>query len=413
MKKFIYPLIALAIAGAVLSGLLLIQHYYPEIKYGVISCGEGINNPCQSLAQSGYATLFTIPVAAYGLLWYLLAMFILLIADYAEGRYHAYALALILPLSAVAVLADVILGIILIITHLMCKFCIATYLVNIGMLALVIFWYRAASKKGQLSLPDVYREVILPKEPSSDRKAFYSAFVLFIFLLGFAIFSTSYILRIKTEKPRIPDDRAAAFITNFYRSPVEKLNLPDSGIILGNPNADLTIVAFTDFLCSACYEFYKMESILFAKYKDRVRIVYYNYPLDQGCNRDIKRTVYANSCIASRALIAASDSGILEEYILKHFADYQTTHTRYTQALAMTAFSQIRPGDRKGLDERQFLALMNSEATTRKLEDHIKLAKELRIDATPTLFIGGRRMVGFPPAEIMNQIIQTELSKMK
>jgi protein-disulfide isomerase/uncharacterized membrane protein len=413
MKKFIYPLLALAIAGAVLSGLLLIQHYYPEVKFGIISCGEGINNPCQSLAQSGYATLFKIPIAAYGLLWYLLAMFILLIADYAEGRYHAYALALILPLSAVAVLADAVLGIILIITHLLCKFCIATYLVNIGILALVIVWYRNARKDGQISLPGIYRELLLPKEPSPDRKAFYSSFVLFIFLLGFAIFSTSYILRMKTEKARVPDDRAAAFITNFYKSPVEKLNLPDTGIVLGNPKADLTIVAFTDFLCSACYEFYKMESILFAKYKDRVRTVYYNYPLDQGCNREMKRTVYANSCIASRAFIAASDSGILDEYILKHFADYQNTHTRYSPTLALTAFNQIRASDRKGLDERQFLAMMNSEATTRKLDDHIRLAKELRVDATPTIFIGGRRLVGVPPAEIMDRIIQTELAKIK
>ncbi len=413
MKKIIYPLLALAITGAVLSGLLLLQHYYPEVKLGFISCGEGIINPCLSLAQSGYATLFTIPVAAYGLLWYLLALFILLIADYAEGRYHTYALALILPLAVAAVLADVALGAILIKTRLMCKFCIATYAVNIGMLALVIIWYRAASKDGQFSLPAIYRELVLPKEPSSDRKAFYSAFVLFIFLLGFAIFSTSYILRMKTEKAKVPEDRAAAFLTNFYNSPVEKLVLSDTGIILGNPKADLTIVAFTDFLCSACYEFYKIESMLFAKYKDRVRIVYYNYPLDRSCNRDMKRTVYVNSCFASRAFIAASDAGILDEYIVKHFADYQSTHTRYTPELALMAFNQIKPGDRKGLDENRFLAAMNSEATTRRLEEHMMLAKQLRVDATPTLFIGGRRLVGVPPAEILDKMIQNELARKK
>ena len=89
MKKFIYLILALAIAGAVLSGILLLQHFYPEAKIGIISCGDGIINPCLSLSQSGYVTLFTIPVAAYGLLWYLLALFILLIADYAGGRYHA------------------------------------------------------------------------------------------------------------------------------------------------------------------------------------------------------------------------------------------------------------------------------------------------------------------------------------
>jgi protein-disulfide isomerase/uncharacterized membrane protein len=411
MKKIIYPLLALAIAGAVLSGLLLLQHYYPDAKLGFISCGEGIINPCLSLAQSGYATLFTIPVAAYGLLWYLLALFILLIADYAEGRYHTYALAIILPLAAAAVLADIVLGGLLIKTQLMCKFCIATYAVNIAMLALVIIWYRNARQEGQFSLPMVFRELLLPAEPSPDRKAFYSAFVLFIFLLGFAIFSTSYILRTKTEKAKIPEDRSAAFLANFYKSPVENIKLPDTGIILGNPKAELTIVAFTDFLCSACYEFYKIETVLFAKYKDRIRTVYYNYPLDQACNRDMKRTVYANSCYASRAFIASSDAGILEQYILKHFADYENTHTRYSPGLALTAFNRINPGDRKGMDERQFFAKMNSEETTRRLMEHMTLAKQLHVDATPTLFIGGRRLVGVPPMEILDKIIQNELAR--
>ncbi len=411
MKKFIYPLLALAVAGTVLSGLLLIQHYYPDAKLGLISCGEGIINPCLSLAQSGYATLFTIPVAAYGLLWYLLALFILLIADYAEGRYHAYALAIILPLSAAAVVADIALGAILIKTQLLCKFCIATYAVNIAMLALVIIWFRTARKEGQFSLPAVFRELALPREPSPDRKAFYSAFVLFIFLLGFAIFSTSYILRVKTEKVKIPEDRSAAFLANFYKTPVENINFPDTGIVLGNPKADLTIVAFTDFLCSACHEFYKIEMVLFAKYKDRVRTVYYNYPLDQACNREMKRTVYANSCIASRAFIAASDAGILDEFIVKHFSDYENTHRRYNNGLSLTAFNQINPGDRKGMDERQFFAKMNSEETTRRLMEHMTLAKQLRVDATPTLFIGGRRLVGVPPMEILDKIIQNELAK--
>ena len=124
----------------------------PDAKIGIISCGGGIVNPCLTLAQSGWSTLFKIPVAAYGLLWYLLAMFIVLIADYAGGRYHAYCLAVILPLAAVAVAADVVLAVILIITKLFCTFCIATYAVNIGILAVAILWFRKAMKDEQFSL---------------------------------------------------------------------------------------------------------------------------------------------------------------------------------------------------------------------------------------------------------------------
>jgi protein-disulfide isomerase/uncharacterized membrane protein len=412
MKKFIYPLLALAIAGAFISGMLLLQHYYPEAKIGVISCGKGIINPCLTLAQSGYATLFKIPIAAYGLFWYLLAIFILLIADYAGGRYHAYSLAILLPLSAAGVAADAVLGILLIKLEILCPFCVATYLVNIGVLAMVILWYRHAKKNENFSLPGTYRELI-SADSSPDRKAFHSAFILFFFLLGFAVFATSHILNIKTETVKIPENKTAAFLQNFYNSPVEKISFPDSGITLGNPNAELTIVAFTDFLCSACFKFYQEELRIFSKYRDRVKTVYYNYPLDMGCNHDVKRTVYNNSCIASRAFLAASERGIVEEYIMKHFADYENTHSRYTMELALGAFNKIDGAKRGGLNAAQFQSIMNSPGVTARLDEHLRLAKQFKVDATPTLYIGGRRLVGVPPSEVLDQIILNELNRKK
>ena len=48
---------------------------------------------------------------------------------------------------------------------------------------------------------------------------------------------------------------------NFYQTPAQKIDFPDSGIILGNPEAEVTLYVFTDFLCSACYEFYRIETI--------------------------------------------------------------------------------------------------------------------------------------------------------
>jgi predicted DsbA family dithiol-disulfide isomerase/uncharacterized membrane protein len=411
MKKITYTLLALSIAGAFLSGLLLLQHYYPNARIGFISCSQGIFNPCLSLAQSGYATLFTIPVAAYGLLWYLMALFILLIADYAGGRYQAYSLAVLLPLGAAAVAADVVLGIILIITGLLCPFCISTYVVNLAMLALVILWYRKAVKEEQFSLAGVLAEIFLNREPSPDRKAFNSAFVLFAFLLVFAVFATSQIMKVKTDTGQKPEERIAGFMDKFNALPVEKITFPDGGIVLGNPKAEVTIYAFTDFLCSACYEFYKIETMIFKKYGSRVRTVYYNYPLDMSCNGEVKRTVYKNSCVASRAFLAAWDSGILDEYITKHFEDYQKIHSNFSVGAALATLGRVPVGARGGLDSGRFTELMNSESVTRRLNDQVKFARDIKVDATPTLFIGGRRLVGVPQPDLFDQIISAELAK--
>jgi len=409
MKKFTYPILLIAIAGAILSGILLMQHYYPDAKIGFITCGTGIFNPCLSLAQSGYATIFKVPIAAYGLLWYLLTVFILLIADYAGGRYNAFALAVILPLSAVGVAADIVLAIILVKIRIFCSFCVATYAANVAILALVLLWYRSAKQTEEFSLRSALRE-ITAAGVSPDRKAFHSAFILFIFLLAFSVFATSHVLKIKTETAKIPQNKAAAFLQNFFRSPVEKLDLPESGITLGNPNAEVAVVAFTDFLCSACYQFYRNEMFILSKYRDRVKIVYYNYPLDRNCNQELKRTVYKNACIASRALLAASDRGFVEEYITKHFADYQNTHSRYTTEIALDAFNQIDVGKRGSMTAEQFRDYMNSPVITGRLNEHLQLAKQLNVNATPTLFIGGRRLVGVPPVELLENILENELA---
>ncbi len=411
MKKFVYFILALSIAGAVLSGILLLQHFYPDVKMGIISCGGGIVNPCITLSQSAWSTLFKIPVAAYGLLWYLLTLFIVLIADYAGGRYYAWSLAVILPLAAFAVAADAALAAILIATKLFCSFCIATYAVNIGILTVAVLWFLRARKDEQFSLPGVLREIVSAKDATPDRKAFQSAFVLFLFLLCFALFSTSYILTLKTGNRRVPADRVNSFLMNFYQTPQQKVDFPDTGIVLGNPDAEVTLYVFTDFLCSACYEFYRIEQYIFARYGDRVRTVYYNFPLDMSCNNELKRTVYKNSCIAARAFSAASDAGFTDEYTTKHFADYQNTHTRYDMNLALAAFRLVSADDRKGVDEARFRLMMNSDETTRRIEEHIRMAKELGVDSTPTMFISGRKLVGVPPMDIMDRLISHELGK--
>ena len=77
------------------------------------------------------------------------------------------------------------------------------------------------------------------------------------------------------------------------------------------------------------------------------------------------------------------------------------------------AFRQMSPADRKGVDEARFRQMMNSEETTRRLEEHMVLAKELGVDSTPTMFIGGRKLVGVPPMEILDQIIRNELDRKK
>jgi protein-disulfide isomerase/uncharacterized membrane protein len=413
MKKFAYVVLGLSIIGAVISGILLLNHYNPGTALSSLFCGGGPINPCTELSRSGHAELLGMPVAAFGLMFYLAVLFIILIADYAEERYHDYALAVLMPVVAISLLADIALGIVLISLKLACALCISSYGVNILMAATLAAWYRTASTRENWSLPALYKEIFFPDNPASDRKAFYAAFVLFLFFLPYAVFSTTAILKHGSDTYRVARDQIQTELRNFYQQPVQKIDFPESGIIVGNRKAPVSITVFTDFLCSFCYKFNLVEEYLLSKYKDKINIAYYHYPLDKDCNPHITKTIYKNSCTASRAVAAASEAGIQEAYLRQHFLNYQDLHSRYDQKRSLEVLGRLDKEELKGLDGRKFLELLHSAKIKRQLEAHIALANKLGVDGTPTIFIGGRKIDGYRPAEVLEAIVRHELAQVK
>jgi len=412
MKKYLYSILLLSILGAILAGALFYQHYDPEASMGILSCGHGLENPCISVGQSPYSKILGIPVAAFGLLYYLIMIFTLLIADYAGDWYLAAAAAFTLPLSLLALVADIILAAIMISIGDFCTLCFYTYMVNVLIFILALFWYRQARSGGTISLLSMVKETVKTGPQTADKRAALSSFTLFIFLLAFSIFATNFIMNARTSGNRASDKQVQSFLTKFYASEVEELDLPDTKLILGNPDAELTIIVFTDFLCSACYSFFKTEKYLLSRFKGQIKILYYHYPLDAQCNSDVGRTIYANSCTASRAVNAAAEQNILIDYLIAHFARYKEFKHEYTIEWASTVLRDlIKNGNIHTIDKKAFEKDMDSKKNRQITEDHIKSAVRLKIDATPTLFIAGRRLVGVPPRDLLEALVRAELKK--
>src|SRR3982751_1022009 len=59
----------LMIANAALSGLLLLQHHHVGAAVAAVGqvCGTGAESGCETVAQSRYAELRGVPIAAFGL----------------------------------------------------------------------------------------------------------------------------------------------------------------------------------------------------------------------------------------------------------------------------------------------------------------------------------------------------------
>lgn len=397
-----------SVTGAVISGVLLYQHYFPDFEMGFITCGKGFSNPCITVGQSKYSILFGLPVASYGLLYFILMSFLILVADYAQDKFYKILCGIIFPLIIIGLVSDVVLGILMIKIGEICQLCIFTYVINIILFIIMFMFIRNNFTKDEIisSITKYF------KPDNSDEKATLSLSILFAFFLAFAVFTSTNIIKMKAGVNKTPESQKSKLLANFYNQNPEQIDFIKSNLKIGDDNAKVKIYIFNDFLCSACYKLYQVEKSIIAKYKNRIQIVYYHYPLDSACNRYMDDSVYLNSCMASQSMYAAAESGFFEEYFYIHFSDYASYKDSFekdniTNNLTQTGKQfKIKPESKQ-----KFESIMENKSGDSQIKEHIEFAEKLKIEATPTLIITGRKIVGVPPKEILESIIDTELSK--
>jgi protein-disulfide isomerase len=226
------------------------------------------------------------------------------------------------------------------------------------------------------------------------------------------VFTGSNILKTKATTNKAPKNQITRLVEGFYSQEPERISFPESGMKLGNPEARVKIYAFTDFLCSACYKFYQLEKYILAKYKNRVEIIYYHYPLDASCNRHMDDSVYPGSCLASKSVYASKAAGFFSEYFYIHFSDYSRYKDGYTQEnINKNLDNALKESGTGEQGKHIFNEAIKSQSALDEIKMHIEFAEKIKIEATPTVYIGGRKIVGVPPKEFLDEIILHELRK--
>ncbi|MBN1573344.1 MAG: thioredoxin domain-containing protein [Deltaproteobacteria bacterium] len=399
IKKVTNILLLLSGAGAVIAVVLTAAHYMPDFGKTLPFCGEA-EGSCVDIYQLPYALFLGIPIAAYGLFFYLVVIFTLIAADAAGGRYYREATVILLPLCALALVIDLGLGITLIIIGELCIYCVATYAINIILFLLLIYSFKTANKAEGVSFFATLKNILKIGENERERRAIYALYMICVTLIFSSVFFLSHAFGNKT--PDVKTD-AQLYIDELYKAPPEAIDFPESDLVVGNKNAPLTVYVFTDFLCSACYRLYNNEQILLKRFDNQIRFVHYNYPLDIKCNESMGRTLYKNSCIASRSMLAASDAGVFSQYYEEHYLRYNKYNHNFTLEDVTVNMGTLA-------DSILFMKYMGSPKTDYIIQRDVRLARKLGIKGTPVLFVNGRRIGGAIPVEVMEKIVYKELS---
>jgi len=178
----------------------------------------------------------------------------------------------------------------------------------------------------------------------------------------------------QAEKTFVEKLRAGASIQVFLvapESPVFSISTNDQPS-LGNANAPVTIVAFTDYQCPSCAAMHPTLERLVTEYGDKVRLVTRDFPLSQ----------HTEALKAAEAAEAAREQGKYWEYI----------HILLRNQSALTVDKLKGYATELALDRTRFDNALDSgkfsESVQRDLEDGMKLG----INGTPTIFINGRRV---------------------
>jgi protein-disulfide isomerase len=188
---------------------------------------------------------------------------------------------------------------------------------------------------------------------------------------------------------------------NPFKPELDKLKT-DLSPSMGAAGASVSLVVFSDFQCPNCkQEEETLRQSLPSTFPTQVRVYFKDFPLEQ-----IHPWAKA-AAIAGRCVFHQNPAKFWEyhDWIYGKQSDI-TVENLKDQVLSFAT-------NAKDLDTLQLGRCMDTKATEAEVNASIAEARELKVDATPTMFLNGRRLVGNYPWPNLEQIINGELNYQK
>jgi protein-disulfide isomerase len=160
----------------------------------------------------------------------------------------------------------------------------------------------------------------------------------------------------------------------------------------GRDNAPITIIEFSDYECPYCRKWHlEVWPQIQKKYKNKVRLVYRDFPLEN---------IHFNATPAASAANCANEQGAYWEFSEALFSmkyDFNvSTYQNYAQEL--------------NLDMDSFNECIESKRYNEEILADLNDARSLGIQSTPTFFVNGLAVVGAQPYDLFEFIIEKELA---
>jgi protein-disulfide isomerase len=173
----------------------------------------------------------------------------------------------------------------------------------------------------------------------------------------------------------------------------ERKDVGSDGESLGDKNAGVVIVEYSDFQCPYCSRAKKIVSDVLAAYPGKVRVVFRHFPLPFHEN-------------AVKAAEAAECAGAQKKFWEMH--DHLFAHPGGLDVASLKEGAKTL-----GLDTAAFDACLDGGKSKAKVEADVARGKAFGIEGTPHFFVNGWELSGAQPFERFVELIDAELGAAK
>lgn len=190
---------------------------------------------------------------------------------------------------------------------------------------------------------------------------------------------------------RLMKERHVSVKFSPYRLSLENSNSPT----LGNANAPVTLVEFSDFQCPFCRQFIGTLKQVEKNYPRDVKIVYRQFPIE---------SIHQYAPMAAEASLCAAEQGKFWQLHDMMFADQSKLTVADLKEKAGVA----------GADRAKFDACLGSRKYTTQVERDIAEGTRLGVNGTPAIFVNGIELKGGAvPYAVVDAAIRKELRRAK
>lgn len=176
---------------------------------------------------------------------------------------------------------------------------------------------------------------------------------------------------------------------DIYAETMNKITT-DGRPVRGNPDAKVTVVNFDDFECPFCARMHStLMGVILPEYKDKIKIVYKDFPLLQ-IHPWAQHAANDANCLAAQSAPAYWQ---LVDYLHGNQREISGSQQNVQDSYDKLDQVTIDFGKKNGADVTKLQACIKAQSDA-IVKASIAEGDKLNISATPTLFINGERVEG-------------------